>query len=504
MQKVKIQKSISNILIFLKEHWYYILICSALALSVSYRIEAYAINRQFWFDEAQLAMNFIKSSGILWVFKPLDNLQIAPPLFLAIVKFFTVLFGTSEYAFRLFPFIASIAGIFAFYKFSKKFLKTKHSTIIANVLFAISFQMIRFSSEFKQYGCDSLIFMLVLMWICNIDTDRLTLKKVLKYSVVFTILFFLSQPVIFALFGFVAVNILKNFKNYKIYLIPVVPLICAFIYKFSMPKYLRDFMDYFWSNEVGFVSFNNLSEFLRGNYEFFLQGSSYMALLLPFALIGLCIIFMQNKTINRVFFFAFLGAIIASALHFYPFTSKMVLFLFPIYFVAIAKCFDFNLQDEKINRILKILLLFTAFFVLFLFQSKIICKNRINILQNMSQAREITIILKQNFNPKTDIILLPSLSKSLFEYYSFEYGLKIDDSKIFNINTLDFSKFTKDVSLIKTNKSLNGKHIWIAGYFLDKTQLSDDIKNWINKNVKIDYKIAPSTRTYLYCVKLKK
>lgn len=496
-------KTIDNILNFFKNHWYYILLCSVLVLAVSYRIETYAINRQFWYDEAQLALNYITNSGVLWVFKPLDNLQVAPPLFLTVVKLFTIMFGTSEYVFRLFPFLVSLASVFVFCKLTKRFLKTKHSIIIANVLFAISFQMTRFSSEFKQYGCDSLIFMLALMWLGEINTNKLTLRQVLQYSIVFAILFFLSQPVIFALFGFTLYNVLKNYKNYKIYLIPIIPVFCAFIYKFSMPKFLRDFMDSFWGNEAGFISFNNLPDFLEGNYEFFLQGSSYMAPMLPLLIIGLYLIFIQNSSINRIFLYAFIGALLASALHFYPFTSKMILFLFPVYFIAIAKCFDFDFQNKLLNKIFKIFLILSAFIVLFLFQGKIICKNRINILQNMCQAREIMTILIEKINPQNDIIFLPSLSENLFKYYSYEQGFNVDDFKIFKINTLDADKFRQDISLITNNQALDGKFIWVVGCFLDETIISSDIKEWINENAKFYYKISLSTRTHLYYIKLK-
>ena len=76
--------------------------------------------RELWFDEMQLAINFIdtpapKENIILWAFKPLQYYQIAPPFFLLGVKFATLIFGINEISLRLIPFISGILSICALY-----------------------------------------------------------------------------------------------------------------------------------------------------------------------------------------------------------------------------------------------------------------------------------------------------------------------------------------------------------------------------------------------------
>ena len=123
-------------------------------------------------------------------------------------------FGENEFSFRLIPFIAGIFSIFVFYYLSKIVLKTKPAIILANFLFSINFLLIRYTSEFKQYGTDILIFMLVLIWLSKAPKlQNPDFKTILKYSLLFLILFLTSQPVIFLLFGFILYNALSCIKQ---------------------------------------------------------------------------------------------------------------------------------------------------------------------------------------------------------------------------------------------------------------------------------------------------
>ena len=96
----------------------------------------------------------------------------APPLFLACVKFLISVFGKSDIVFRFLPFLSSILSVFVFYKLSKTFLKSKAAIILANFLFAVNFSLIFYGSEFKQYSTDVLVFNIIKI---NKKIDRFTL-----------------------------------------------------------------------------------------------------------------------------------------------------------------------------------------------------------------------------------------------------------------------------------------------------------------------------------------
>ncbi len=420
-----------------KKYWYFALICLIFSVGIACRLEV-LFARELWFDEISLAANFTENSGFFWVFKPLQYHQIAPPLFLLCTKIMVSIFGINEFSLRLVPFLSGIASFFVFYKLSKTVLKTRVSILFANFLFATNAVMARFASEFKQYGIDVLVFMLLLMWLSgdfarnkegvNEGAERFDIKAILKYSTVFTLLFFVSQPVVFLLFGFVLYNIIlslkqdgiKNYsKIFKIISISFIPLVFVLAYKFSMSKDLSLVMNNYWENVLpGFISFSKMKEILLQNYYFFTLGCKYMAVFAPFALFGFFIFLKRGSKISKIFALSLLGALFASILHLYPFVARIILFLLPFVFIFIAICFDFDIPNKRLKILVSSALILGITAATLLFQAKIFCKNRADILLGTSGNRELVLFLKENFDKERDVIILPETSIASFRYYS--------------------------------------------------------------------------------------
>ena len=498
----KISNSVFHIA---KEYWYFTAVCLIFAVGIFCRVEMLMV-RELWFDEMQLAINFIdtpapKENIILWAFKPLQYYQIAPPFFLLGVKFATLIFGINEISLRLIPFISGILSIFVFYKLSKITLNTKPAVIFANLLFAINFPLVRYASEFKQYSTDVLIFMLIFIWISKINLQNPGFKTILKYSAVFTVLFFISQPSIFLLSGFILYEILYRLKSEKyanikdlakIISMALIPLIFVFMYKFSLPDDLSGFMDAYWTKEVpGFIAYDSILEILKENCSFFALGARYMIFFAPFVLAGFFIFLSKKSKWSLLFSCTLFSIICASILHLYPMTSRMILFLLPFAIIFIAACFDFNLKNKEIEKLFSASLIFATLFIAFLFQAKILCKNRINNILDLNGNKELMLILKDNFNTEEDVIIIPLYSKSSFKYYSYLY----------NFNPLN----VYDEKDIQKASLKAGSCIWIyvsfnAGKTMEK--LNPEISKLLNKNSKIYYEISLSRWARLLKIKL--
>src|ERR1700748_715444 len=91
-------------------HW---LVIAIIIVGVVLRLIYYFQNRCLFIDEANIARNIYERS-LEGLAKPLNYEQYAPPLFLWIIKISTLLFGCSEFAFRLFPLLCGIASLFLF------------------------------------------------------------------------------------------------------------------------------------------------------------------------------------------------------------------------------------------------------------------------------------------------------------------------------------------------------------------------------------------------------
>ena len=123
-----------------------------IGLGIVLRLVQYLYNRSLWFDEVSLALNVIEKT-FSELLQPLDYGQMAPPGFLLVAKVLINTFGDGEYVLRLFPLAAGIFSLFIFYEVARRVL-SQRGLIIALAFFAISYPLIRYSSEFKQYSSD--------------------------------------------------------------------------------------------------------------------------------------------------------------------------------------------------------------------------------------------------------------------------------------------------------------------------------------------------------------
>jgi hypothetical protein len=86
-------------------------IAAFLVLGCVFRVIRYAQNLPLWSDECFLSVNFI-DRGYRDLLEPLDNGQIAPPLFLWAQRFIIDLGGFSEWSLHFFPLVCGLASVF--------------------------------------------------------------------------------------------------------------------------------------------------------------------------------------------------------------------------------------------------------------------------------------------------------------------------------------------------------------------------------------------------------
>jgi hypothetical protein len=127
-------------------------VLAVLALGVALRFWQYLANPSIWVDEAAIARNVLDRT-VVGLFRPLDYAQVAPPGFLLAVKLSSALFGPSEYALRLTPFVFGVAGVLLFWFVAQSFL-ARLASVVATFMFATAIPLIFFSSNLKQYSGD--------------------------------------------------------------------------------------------------------------------------------------------------------------------------------------------------------------------------------------------------------------------------------------------------------------------------------------------------------------
>ena len=130
---------------------------------VALRFAQYLHNRSLWHDEATIALD-IMGRTFRGFFQPSTIYNQTSPLgFLVVEKVMVQLFGSGEYALRLFPFVCGIISLPVFYGVAKRVINEK-AIPIALGLFVMSQPLIYFSSELKHYSCD-MAMALLLLWV---------------------------------------------------------------------------------------------------------------------------------------------------------------------------------------------------------------------------------------------------------------------------------------------------------------------------------------------------
>jgi hypothetical protein len=129
------------------------------ALNLLWRTMRYALNFPLWGDEAFLATSFY-SRGFGDMVRPLEYGQIVPLGFMWAEWAFTRIFGLSERALRLLPFLLGLATMLLFWRVVARRLG-RRTAMLAAAIFAASYFPMRYGAELKPYGLD--LFMSLLL-----------------------------------------------------------------------------------------------------------------------------------------------------------------------------------------------------------------------------------------------------------------------------------------------------------------------------------------------------
>ena len=124
-------------------------------LGVLLRVVRYLMDYPLWWDEAFLAVNFIRR-GYLDLLRPLDYSQVCPILFLWIELTVVKLAGFSEWSLRLFPLACAGASVVVFRHVASRVVRGV-PLLLAVGIFAVSFHPIRHAADVKPYASDLLV-----------------------------------------------------------------------------------------------------------------------------------------------------------------------------------------------------------------------------------------------------------------------------------------------------------------------------------------------------------
>ncbi|MGF1492433.1 MAG: glycosyltransferase family 39 protein [Microcoleaceae cyanobacterium] len=319
-------------------------------IGVFLRTVQYLLNRSLWIDEAFLALN-ITNRSFTELLEPLDYNQGAPVGFLWIEKVIINLFGDSEYALRLFPFLCGIGSVFLFFRLARQYIKLP-TLYIALGLFALCDRLIYYSAEVKQYSSDVAIALLLYLTVPRLGSDQRSGFDLLICAVLGAVAIWISHPSVFILAG-VGLTLLLNsglkreWKAIPGYFLVFFTWLASFaaFYLISIQKLINneDLQSSWDSGHNSFApliptSLTHVRWFIDKFFEIFdypvgihLAGIAALAFI-----IGAIFLWRQERQTLFLLLSPILITLFVSGLHKYPFKGQLLLFLVPAIILMVA------------------------------------------------------------------------------------------------------------------------------------------------------------------------
>ncbi len=430
-----------------EENLYNITLLVVIISGIILRIKLYLVNEGLQCDEANLARQLIDTSffGLL---KPLDKLQVAPPIFLLFSKLFYsfVKFNHTAYfsdlALRFFPLICGILTIPLFSLLLNILFRNPFVTILGTVFIISNPAVNSYSVIFKQYSLELLISVIITILFLKIDLK----EKSFKYNcVIFFILFLTSMASMTSFFILAAggiylliksikshtlINTLKSslffFVPFLLYvaliLIPIINTHCS-----GMQQY--------W--ESSFNVIKNITEYIYyfSKYMFRTFKEYYIwGLTISFFIGAVCMLIRNIKLFMLIFMPVFI-TFLFTVNKLYPLSERFLLFLIPQYLIIAfyPLCVIYDLVKKKASKFILIFLL--PVIIISAYTINIAYSERDLFIMKKENSREIWEQFAQIYDGKTPLILGPSSNTNKYYYSLFKNkGIVIYDFEYSNNN----------------------------------------------------------------------
>ncbi len=174
-------------------------------------IVRFGLRFPLWPDESFLVLNLARRD-LFGILEPLEYHQVAPPLFLFTEKLILNILGMSEWSIRLFPQLCSIASLLLFRSIAGRLLKPT-AYVFAFSIFAVSYWILRYSSEIKPYALDLLLSLIFIYLACQWRDAPARLHVLVSLCFLAFICFSFSYPSIFIGGGVCVFMVVSSLKR---------------------------------------------------------------------------------------------------------------------------------------------------------------------------------------------------------------------------------------------------------------------------------------------------
>lgn len=341
----------------------WLLVCAAILLGCFPRLAYYLTGRALWFDEAALCINVLERSGT-GLLEPLAFKQVAPPLYLWILKCCTWVGGETVYAVRFPSLVAGLLTLVLFWLIARRLLSFQ-GALLALLLAMLSQHLINYAGEAKPYAGDVAAVLGVLYMALRWNEGVSSRWRAVRYGLVHAVLLWYSFPVVFFIAGVGTVQLVTRWYEGDrestrclalLYGLSAVSFLVMFwvaiVPSRGNPETMA-YMNHYWRH--GFMPFPPTSHWdlrwYRERVFLFLDmpgGFTLPGLALFFWLYGTVSLIQRRWTYALWLLLPFMLVLFASWLKLYPFHGRMTLFLLPVLFLCTGEGLSRMLEGRSL------------------------------------------------------------------------------------------------------------------------------------------------------------
>jgi hypothetical protein len=314
------------------------------------RLWQYAGGTAMWLDELAVVDNVLERSPWRLLTEPLAWNQAAPKGFLLAEKLSAAIFGRSDYGLRIFPLLCGIFGLLLFAHLARKALSPA-GALAAVTLFAFAGPLIDYGSRAKQYSSDVTVSVLMLWLAWDVVNRRFSSAAIARAAILGAIAVWFSLPAVLMLAALGLVLIAQASRAQRGAVLQLVACWCvaalaaALAGLAAITPETRHYLNGYWVHGFPPASFPALlrARWPLGELAVLAGSGSDAGMAYPFpnlflflGVVGAAALWVGRRGLALLLVAPITAALAAAVVRQYPFSDRMVLFLFPSFLLLLA------------------------------------------------------------------------------------------------------------------------------------------------------------------------
>ncbi|MDT7538770.1 MAG: hypothetical protein QOI82_2355 [Actinomycetota bacterium] len=421
--------------VFLRTLWVQWLPIAFVTLGVLARLRQWLGGRSLWLDEVLIADNLVHRGFGQLATKPLLHFQVAPLIWLELEHLSVVLFGSGERALRVVPLLAGIGVVWLTWVAARRLLPDV-LVPVAVLLVALHPALIYYSNEVKQYSTDALVVLALGLLAHNVSSrtdDGPALRRLVLAGVVAV---WLSHVAVLALAGISIALVIRPLlagdrrRAIRVTLV-LSPWLVSFLASYAVTLHSVENsteVSNYWRHTYPHSALGLPGWFFSRWYDVAHEPLHMTLRVIGLALlvIGLVRLVIFGGRWAVLMWSAVPFALLAAALHVYPFADRLALWLVPLVALAIAATLPHRLDRGALIWLLVASALLTVVY------APAVGSGLLRVAQ-VQEVEELEPLLHQlaAHRQLSDIVLVEIGSQGPFDYYARQVGVSRDGVILF-------------------------------------------------------------------------